>query len=351
MKIAHIISNKVWGGGEQYVYDLCSNLISDGNDVEIFTRPIPAIVGKVATFGVPIHDYSLKNILKLRDGIVHVHNFKDALKLAVAKKLTHSNIKIVVTRHLVRPAKTSQLYTWMYANVEKIIFVSDLARQEFLSSQPKVDEAKLCVVRNSIKTNNKVECFGADDIKASLPNDNTILMYHGRIAKEKGLNVLIDAVARLRDIPYHLFLVGAGDAEYANELKQQIANHNIAAQVSFLGFKDDVRPYISQTDIGIIPTIAQEACGLSCMEYMMLGKCLITTNNGGQAEYVENGVTGLLVAPGDVAELTAAICTAITTKEAIGKRAKEYFDAHLAYDKFYAEILRIYKPKSVIRPK
>ena len=124
MKIAHIISNKVWGGGEQYVYDLCSTLISDGHDVEIFTRPIPAIVGKVATLGVPIHDYSLKNILKLRDGIVHVHNFKDALKLAVAKKLTHSNIKIVVTRHLVRPAKTSRLYTWVYANVEKIIFVS-----------------------------------------------------------------------------------------------------------------------------------------------------------------------------------------------------------------------------------
>ena len=54
MKIAHIISNKVWGGGEQYVYDLCCNLISDGHDVEIFTRPIPAIVGKVATLGVPI---------------------------------------------------------------------------------------------------------------------------------------------------------------------------------------------------------------------------------------------------------------------------------------------------------
>ena len=111
-----------------------------------------------------------------------------------------------------RPAKTSRLYTWVYANVEKIIFVSDLARKEFLSSQPKVDEAKLCVVRNSIKTNDKANSFAVDDIKASLPNNTTILMYHGRIAKEKGLNVLIDAVARLKDIPYHLFLVGAGDA-------------------------------------------------------------------------------------------------------------------------------------------
>ena len=191
--------------------------------------------------------------------------------------------------------------------------------------------------------NKYANSFAADDIKASLPNNCTILMYHGRIAKEKGLNVLIDAVARLKDIPYHLFLVGAGDAEYTNELKQQIANCNISAHVSFLGFKDDVRPYISQTDIGIIPTIAQEACGLSCMEYMMLGKCLITTNNGGQAEYVENGVTGLLITPGDAAGLTAAIRTAITTKEAIGKKAKEYFDNYLSYGKFYAEILRIYK--------
>ena len=79
------------------------------------------------------------------------------------------------------------------------------------------------------------------------------------------------------------------------------------------------------------------------MEYMMVGKCLITTNNGGQAEYIDDGITGLLVAPGDAAGLTAAIRSAITTKETIGKKAKEYFDNYLSYDKFYAEILRIYK--------
>ena len=46
MKIFHIVSNKEWGGGEQYVYDLSQRQRTEGIDVTIFCKPVEAIMQK-----------------------------------------------------------------------------------------------------------------------------------------------------------------------------------------------------------------------------------------------------------------------------------------------------------------
>ena len=40
MKVFHLVSNKEWGGGEQYVYDLCQRQMADGLSVSVFCRPV-----------------------------------------------------------------------------------------------------------------------------------------------------------------------------------------------------------------------------------------------------------------------------------------------------------------------
>lgn len=339
MKIVHIISNKVWGGGEQYVFDLCETLVAEGNHVEIFAPSIPSITKNIEKLDIPIIRYTFFSLLRLDNCIVHVHNFKDALKAVIAKTLARRNTTIIVTRHLVRPAKTSRLYTWVYSQAKKIIFVSEIAQKEFLSSNPDIDATKTCVVRNSIKQR---EIFQSEDIRKTLASDAVVLMYHGRIAKEKGLDVLIDSLLGVVKLRWHLFIIGTGDNQYVDSLRRQIDGYNMADRISFLGFKNDVLPYIRQTDIGIIPSVAREACGLSCMEYMMMGKCLITTHNGGQAEYIKNGETGFLVSPNSPDELSAAICKAVGVKDVVGREAQRYFNEHLSYDIFYAKIMDIY---------
>ena len=57
--------------------------------------------------------------------------------------------------------------------------------------------------------------------------------------------------------------------------------------------------YLRQADFGILPSIYPEALGISNLEYMMAGKAHIASNNGAQPEYVNDGVNGLLVPPGD----------------------------------------------------
>ena len=116
-------------------------------------------------------------------------------------------------------------------------------------------------------------------------------------------------------------------------------------RVHFLGFKNNVISYIPQADFGILPSVVREACPLSCMEYMSQGKAVVTTNNGGQAEYVKDGENGMLVPPSDVPALAHALKEMATNpalRTTLGEQAKNDFSTQLSYENFYKKILSIY---------
>lgn len=339
MKVTHIISNKAWGGGEQYVLDLCCQLIHDSNKVSILVRPVDAVIDKLSGLEAKICKLSFANLLRIDADVVHVHNFKDARKVAIARLLSGKNYRIVVTRHLIRPAKTGWLDTWLYRQIDRLIFVSQLARDTFLSTSPSIDNRKINVVHNSIS-------LVSSDKAITLPTESAItLMYHGRVAEEKGLDTLMDALPRLGKMDFHLYIIGTGAAEYTNHLKVMIQRYDLDNRVTFLGFKENIADYVSKADIGVIPTIAQEACGLSCMEYMAAGKCVITTNNGGQKEYIHSGKNGILIPPQDSVALAEAILDVVKEKkyEDIGRQAAIDFENSMSYSSFYDKIIKNYK--------
>lgn len=357
MKIYHVISNKVWGGGEQYVLDLCRHLIDDGHDVELFCRPCPPVLSRLTTLDVPVHSLYLRGagdvmsalqmakVIGKEACVVHVHNFKDAFTVWYACQMAgNRRAKLIVTRHLVRRGKTSWLYRQLYRHIHHIVFVSDLARREFLSSHPLISEEKLSVIHNSIALQPLKQVEQLREI-LSIPSQAVLAMYHGRLAAEKGLETLIDALGKAHVEAVHLVLIGNGEEAYVNRLKEKIAENGLKDQVHFMGFKADVLSYIPQSDFGILPSIVREACPLSCMEYMSQGKCVIATNNGGQSEYVEKGVNGILIPPADADALADALTQLTQDKElreALGKKAQEYFFSTLSYEQFYSKILAIY---------
>ena len=66
MKIFHIVSNKEWGGGEQYVYDLSQHQREDGIDVTIFCKPVEAIIQKYAEAGMKVVPLALGGALDVK---------------------------------------------------------------------------------------------------------------------------------------------------------------------------------------------------------------------------------------------------------------------------------------------
>ncbi len=356
--IIHLVSNREWGGGEQYVFNLCQHFAANGHTATIFCRPVKQVMERFSLLDVSVHKLPLKGIfdlfsvvrlstfLKGKQCVIHVHNFKDAFTAAFARKMSgNKNVRIILTRHLVRKGKTSRIYRWLYKQLDKIVFVSELAKKEFLSTGPAIAPERIIVVKNSIVIPDKIKKV---DIRKefSLPLECNIAMYHGRIAAEKGIDVLIDAMHLLKDKKLLLLLIGKGDTPYLSSLQQRVKDYGLENNIKFIGYRSPVLPYLQECDFGILPSIVREACPLSCMEYMSQGHPVITTNNGGQTEYLTDGVNSLLVPPGDAKMLAEKISALIDDKEKcaqLGEKALKDYTEKLNYNCFLKEITKVYE--------
>lgn len=130
------------------------------------------------------------------------------------------------------------------------------------------------------------------------------LLFVGRLAAAKGLPVLLDAIAKLDDVTLEI----AGDGPDRLMLVEQARRLGIAERVRFLGYQSQaqVRDLLKQADIFVLTSFA-EGVPVVLMEAMAAGVPVITTQIAGIPELVEDGESGLLIAPGDAGATAAAI--------------------------------------------
>ncbi len=356
MNIIHLVSNKVWGGGEQYVLDLCRHLEATGNSVAVITRGIEAVDTPFRKAGfTPGHlplggvfDFiSASRLSRVLDSmaapvVVHVHNFKDARTAVRARNMMRQpeKVRIVVTRHLVKPGKRDSASTALYRDVDAIAFVSQTALDSFLSGKPVVDASKLCVIHNAI--------VGHDDVVAAdKPEGELRLVYAGRLAAEKGIEKLIEAMPCMPENAV-LHVAGSGKANFEVALRRYASSTGVADRIIWHGHMADPMPLIASADIGIVPTIAQEAFGLSVAEFMQQGVAVIATDNGGPREIITDGIDGILIPPGNAVAISDAVARLAedeTLRRKIGNAARHTIAERFGYDDFYKKVLRLYDSK------
>ena len=115
INVFHIISDKVWGGVEQYVFDLAAELRADGNYIEIVSKNRRQILDRLHELEVPVSILPLKGLtdidsplrfarlIKKGKNIIHVHNAKDAATAVLARHISENkNNRIVMTCHEVK---------------------------------------------------------------------------------------------------------------------------------------------------------------------------------------------------------------------------------------------------------
>ena len=359
MKILHLVANDSWGGGEQYVYDLVARLCSEEwCEPIVVCRNTPIVVSNFASLNIRVFKlnmngyFDLRSILALShilkdlndDCIIHAHDFKRAFIALMARKMFAGvkKIRIVMTRHLVRPAKNGVFEKFVYRNIDSIMFVSQMAMDFFLSSQPKIDNNKCRVVLSGVKDRKCDSLFLRT--KYNIANNEFVIMYHGRIVHEKGVEVIIKALSCLSNIPFRMVFVGDDTTEYVYKLKKLISEKSLDDKVVWTGYQKQIEQWIGGCNLGLLPTIAREAFGLSAVEYMMAGKTVITTDNGAQKEYIKNGVTGILVPVNDAAKVSEAIETVFKNGSFvdIGNNARKFYQQNLNFEIFYKKIVDVY---------
>ena len=130
------------------------------------------------------------------------------------------------------------------------------------------------------------------------------VLFVGRIMPEKGLDDLVRALPLVK-APCRLVVVGDGPARGAAE--GLAARLGLAGRVSFAGWQQDVEPYWRRASLLVVPSLLLEPFGIVGLEAMARALPVVAYRSGGIPEWLEDGVTGRLVEPGDVAGLAAAV--------------------------------------------
>lgn len=157
--------------------------------------------------------------------------------------------------------------------------------------------------------------------------DNATLCCVARLGPQKGLHVLIEAVAMVVPGRPDLRVVIVGDGPLRSPLEAQVAKHDIESNIVFAGMasNDVVRQHLLEARAFILPSFA-EGLPVVLMEALALRRPVITTWVAGIPELVDEAV-GWLAPPGDVGALAdairAALKTPVATLAAMGEAGRE----------------------------
>jgi len=358
MKILQIIPGKIWGGAEQYIIDLSRELEVRGHEVTFLAHDKEAVTSQLERRSIPyrtlpfrwtLDGTSIKAMAEiLRDGhydVIHVHSTKFVPIAVLAAAKAGSRARVVMTRHEAHRTKVNIFLRHLFRRLHRIIFVSNLVQRRYRGANGWITDDMCRVIHNSIPPYPRKDVESLRE-RYGIPSGVPLLMYAGRVKKSKGCTVILKALSRITDRPFHIVFVGALKSEkYRSQLMRIAVDGGIEDRVHFYGFTPDARQFMRQADIAVAPSVSLDSCPLTNIEYLQLGKCEVSTNNGGQAEYLEDGRTALLVDPGDDRGLADAIARVIDDRElreSLAKAGHEYFEHNMSYSQFVDKVLEAY---------
>ncbi len=144
------------------------------------------------------------------------------------------------------------------------------------------------------------------------PKDAFLLLSVGELNENKNHEVIIKALALLKDQTVHYAIAGKGKAE--DRLRKLSVDLQVEKQVHLLGFRDDIHELNYIADVFCFPS-KREGLGLAALEAMASGLPIITSNVHGINDYSIDGITGCKCSPYDVEAFKDAICVLRTDED------------------------------------
>jgi len=386
------------GGAERYFFQLSELLNSRGHQVIPFSmqdpRNLPSpfanrFVSHVALNGSgPIAErvktafrvlYSLEAkhkleglVLEERPDLAHLHNIAHQLSPSIIGVLKKSGIPVVQTLHDYKLACPAYLMIAEGEPCDACIpgkFYNVLLKR--CTQDSLAASAVSCVemyLHRLMRTYSKVDAFlcpsrfimgimkragFSEDKLYHIPNfvdggayepsfkRSGYFIYVGRLSREKGLDVLLDAKRRVKRPD----LVVVGDGELREELERTASN---GGGISFSGFlsKDRLAEVWRGAAFTVVPSVWYENFPYAILESFAFGKPVIASRIGGMPELVRDGENGFLVEPGDSEELAERISYLASKPEELsrmGRLARRAVEERYSVEKHYESIMSLYE--------
>jgi glycosyltransferase involved in cell wall biosynthesis len=143
------------------------------------------------------------------------------------------------------------------------------------------------------------------------------MVYLGRLDNSKGVDVAIKATNEIirqnAGVEVGLDVIGTGSSDYLQALQRLVSSLSLTHSVRFLGFMEHRQALrqLETYDLLLFPSLWVEPFGNVVGEAMARGVIVVASDQGGPAEIITHGVTGLLVEPGSALAMAEAVSTLI----------------------------------------
>jgi glycosyltransferase involved in cell wall biosynthesis len=176
-----------------------------------------------------------------------------------------------------------------------------------------------------------------------IPGNAVVLLFSGRLAPIKRLDVLIEAAAILREQGVAFRLLLAGEGECRSDLERRADARGVRPQVSFLGHREDIARLTGAADVAVL-TSDNEGLPIALIEAGAAGLPAVATEAGGTPEVITDE-TGLLVPRQDAEALAAALRQLIDDgglRSALGRASRERAQRLFARESMVEATERLY---------
>jgi len=341
MRVALLINQLDLGGAETIVSRLARGAVARGVEVEVWTvRGVGRLGRELQAAAIPVHTLELAAGIGRRPATL----LPAVPRLAAAWQstgvdLVHSFLfeANLVARVAARRARIRAIASFR-SNAFRLPFERwlELTTGHWVSCYTAVsaavaDQASAClgVQRNRIEVIHN----GIAVTPAEPPTSVQRLGFLGRLHREKGLDVVLGALAQMGATAPQL--VVAGDGPDRETFEQQAQALGFGDRVQFIGAVDDPAAFVDTVDAMVVAA-RHEGLSNAALEAMARARPVVASDAGGNRELVVDGVTGLIVPVDDVPALAHALhrlCCEIDV-HALGAaahaRVAQFFDqAHL----------------------
>lgn len=341
MRILHI-EDEVWDSGiAHYALTLAGALKSRGHEVLFWGRPGSVPCRKARELGLEVFEVSKPwlSLPRLRAavrelGVEVINSHTGSAHSLAAAAAAGLKVPVVRTRGDARPPSGNALARALAKRTAAFIAANSVIKAQLEQAYP---GSRVEVVFQGL----------ASSELSPLPEDRSVGMV-GRLDPVKGHETLINAALRvLAEFPATRFrAAGAGTAERDVLLRETVKKAGLEGTVEFLGFVPSVDGFIKGCRIGVVASLGSEAVSRAALEWMSHGRPLVATRVGCLPDLVEDGVTGILVPPGDSGALADAVTLLFREPgraAAMGAKARVRFESRFCLDRFADDTERIYR--------
>ncbi len=368
IRLLKIVPTLLCGGTENQAITLARSLHGRGFSLEVAClRRLGPHVEEINDRGIPLSEYPIpgfysfaalvqaakfaRHVIKRRIDVMHAYSFYGNVFGILPAKLASTPVVIASIRdrgaYLTPLQKKVQRFVCRFADC---VLVNAEAVKEWLESEG-YDSSKIVVIPNGVEMsrfNDSVEPNRIRDVM-HIPRGVPLVMVISRLTPQKGLEQFLEAAAILAPrFPEARFVVvgyaNPAEQDYESTLKTMAHQLGITGRVVFTGLRRDVPALLAAATVSVMPSL-NEALSNVVLESMAAGAPTVATRVGGTPEAIIDGVTGILVEPGDSVALAKSIVTLLENPELaarLGWTARKAIEDRYSAEKMVRSTEKLY---------